>query len=132
MTDNTQTRWYWILYEHGNSNLIYQEAVTEFEPDLSSFPSHLTYAELSQSVFDSMEDHLQYKYNSDGTVTEVDHDTNAGLFMRHLRNEKLAETDHWAVGDRTMTAEQSTYRQALRDVPAQAGFPDNITWPTKP
>jgi hypothetical protein len=25
-----------------------------------------------------------------------------------------------------------TYRQALRDVPAQAGFPDNITWPTKP
>jgi hypothetical protein len=25
-----------------------------------------------------------------------------------------------------------TYRQALRDVPEQAGFPDNITWPTKP
>lgn len=25
-----------------------------------------------------------------------------------------------------------TYRQALRDVPAQAGFPHNVTWPTKP
>ena len=25
-----------------------------------------------------------------------------------------------------------TYRQALRDVPEQAGFPDKITWPTKP
>ena len=25
-----------------------------------------------------------------------------------------------------------TYRQALRDLPAQAGFPDSITWPTKP
>ena len=25
-----------------------------------------------------------------------------------------------------------TYRQALRDVPAQEGYPDTITWPTKP
>ena len=25
-----------------------------------------------------------------------------------------------------------TYRQALRDVPQQAGFPDNIQWPVKP
>jgi len=24
------------------------------------------------------------------------------------------------------------YRQALRDITAQAGFPNNITWPTKP
>lgn len=24
------------------------------------------------------------------------------------------------------------YRQALLDVPQQAGFPDSITWPTKP
>jgi hypothetical protein len=25
-----------------------------------------------------------------------------------------------------------TYRQELRDVPSQAGFPDSITWPTEP
>lgn len=25
-----------------------------------------------------------------------------------------------------------TYRQALRDVPEQTGYPDAITWPTKP
>lgn len=35
-----------------------------------------------------------------------------------LNNEKKAE---WA-----------TYRQALRDVPAQQGFPDNIVWPVAP
>jgi len=35
------------------------------------------------------------------------------------------------LSDSDKTAWQ-TYRQALRDVPAQAGFPDNITWPTKP
>ena len=28
--------------------------------------------------------------------------------------------------------ELKAYRQALRDVPAQSGFPDSITWPTKP
>ena len=28
--------------------------------------------------------------------------------------------------------EWTNYRQALLDVPAQEGYPDNITWPTKP
>ena len=28
--------------------------------------------------------------------------------------------------------EWTNYRQALLDVPAQAGYPDDITWPTKP
>ena len=28
--------------------------------------------------------------------------------------------------------EWKTYRQALLDVPAQSGFPNSITWPTKP
>jgi len=35
-----------------------------------------------------------------------------------------------------LTAEQqqawADYRQALLDVPQQAGFPDNVVWPTKP
>lgn len=34
--------------------------------------------------------------------------------------------------DRTMTAEQAAYRQALRDITNQPGFPTDITWPTKP
>jgi len=25
-----------------------------------------------------------------------------------------------------------TYRQALRDIPAQSGFPANVTWPVDP
>ena len=49
-----------------------------------------------------------------------------------LRNDLLAETDWWATSDRTMTAEQTAYRQALRDITDQDGFPTNITWPTKP
>ena len=51
---------------------------------------------------------------------------------RQERNALLAETDWWAVADRTMTQAEIDYRQALRDVPAQAGFPENVIWPTKP
>ena len=51
---------------------------------------------------------------------------------RALRDELLAETDWTANSDVTMSAEMTTYRQALRDIPAQSGFPDTVTWPTKP
>ena len=51
---------------------------------------------------------------------------------RRERDQLLAASDWWAVSDRTMSADQTAYRQALRDITAQAGFPNNITWPTKP
>lgn len=72
-----------------------------------------------------------------GVPTEVAEDAELILegrseSVRSERDRLIAETDWWSASDLTMTAEQTAYRQALRDVPAQAGFPDNITWPTKP
>lgn len=52
--------------------------------------------------------------------------------MRHERMILLGQSDTWALTDRTMTAEQVAYRQALRDITDQAGFPTDITWPTRP
>ena len=51
---------------------------------------------------------------------------------RQERNTLLAETDWWANSDVRMTDKQRAYRQALRDVTKQEGFPIDITWPTKP
>jgi len=51
---------------------------------------------------------------------------------RKLRNELLGETDWMAVTDRTLTPEETNYRQALRDVPDQEGFPSVVVWPAKP
>ena len=48
------------------------------------------------------------------------------------RQPLLAATDTWGLADYPATAEQTAYRQALRDITDQAGFPNNITWPTKP
>ena len=47
------------------------------------------------------------------------------------RNELLAETDWMANSDYNMSDEWKAYRQALRDLPAQSGFP-NVDFPTKP
>ena len=51
---------------------------------------------------------------------------------RQYRDTFLVETDWWALTDLTMTDAQTAYRQALRDLPDQEGFPENIVWPTKP
>jgi hypothetical protein len=57
--------------------------------------------------------------------------------MRLLRVERdrlLAGTDWMAGSDVTLASAWKTYRQALRDAPAQDGVTglDNVTWPTKP
>ena len=52
--------------------------------------------------------------------------------LREERDRLLAETDYLALSDNTMSAAMTTYRQALRDITDQAGFPASVTWPTKP
>ena len=81
---------------------------------------------------------------TDSEIASKINELNAAEPMRLLREERdrlLAETDWWASSDRTMTSEQTTYRQALRDLPSTEGsnatIDDNdllsgVTWPTKP
>jgi len=55
---------------------------------------------------------------------------------RDSRDRLLAECD-WVVvksleSGQAVPTEWATYRQALRDIPQQAGFPTSINWPVKP
>ena len=53
--------------------------------------------------------------------------------VRLLRNDLLANTDWTQVNDAPVDkVVWATYRQALRDVPSQSGFPNQVVWPTKP
>lgn len=52
--------------------------------------------------------------------------------LRAKRNQLLAETDYLALSDATLSADMQTYRQALRDLPANTSDPANPTWPVKP
>jgi len=52
--------------------------------------------------------------------------------LRTKRNQRLSETDYLALSDVTLSADMRTYRQALRDLPANTSDPTNPTWPIKP
>ena len=54
--------------------------------------------------------------------------------VRAERNTKLVATDWTQVGDAPQAIKDiyTTYRQALRDLPAQSGFPNEIIWPVQP
>jgi len=74
--------------------------------------------------------------------------TLAMMQLREERNEKLAESDWMAVGDRTLPDAWKTYRQQLRDLPhslptnkkpklvwdnnEMCYVISNVTWPTEP
>ena len=55
--------------------------------------------------------------------------------LRNRRNRLLAETDFYALSDVTLSDDMTTYRQALRDLPAGRDTVqkcEDATWPTKP
>mgnify|MGYP000892850215 CR=1 FL=1 len=71
--------------------------------------------------------------------TQAELDAATAASVRADRDARLTEVDaiagnalRWADLTSAKQAEWSTYRQALLDVPQQAGFPNSITWPTKP
>ena len=60
-------------------------------------------------------------------------DTEQAASVRQTRNDKLKESD-WtqlvdSIADKALWA---TYRQTLRDISSQTGFPFGITWPEQP
>lgn len=72
---------------------------------------------------------------SDKTADEItSYDNNVATDNRRLRDDKLKETDFYALSDVTMSAEMTTYRQALRDITSHANWPNlnDDDWPTKP
>lgn len=67
-----------------------------------------------------------------GTIEAVDTVLDPAAVTRAERDALLAGTDIYGLSDMTMTPEMLAYRQALRDITSQAGFPESIDWPTKP
>lgn len=78
----------------------------------------------------------------DGVTSQVDHRTDAQKAegIRMIRNELLVtEVDpivtnplRWAELSTEQQQDWADYRTALLNVPQQVGFPNEITWPTKP
>ena len=64
----------------------------------------------------------------------AEYDAEAATSVRAERDRLLAASDWWASSDLTMSAEQTAYRKALRDLPTHSNWPnlEGSDWPTKP
>ena len=98
---------------------------------------------------DMFADYTRTDVAEDGTETEVTvtkasqeeaytatKDAEAATAARATRDGLIASCDWMAIkafeAGTAVSTEWATYRQALRDVSAQEGFPNDITWPEKP
>lgn len=77
--------------------------------------------------------------NESGTAAEQEaaykaqRDAERGEAIRRNRNQMLTESDWTQLADSPVDKTAwATYRQELRDVPTQTGFPWTVTWPEKP
>ena len=125
--------------------------VDEIQPDVRPFSG--TYQTVSLGAPVQKDDGLWYEnwvvndMFSDTTVdgvttTKAEHEAahdaeltaNIASRVRSERDDLLAQTDWWASSDLTMAQAQTDYRQALRDLPSHANWPnlDEADWPTKP
>ena len=75
-------------------------------------------------------------YNGEYTIETIGYGSMTAEEARAERDKLLAETDWTQVLDAPIDAETReayrAYRQALRDIPDQEGFPGTITWPELP
>lgn len=74
------------------------------------------------------------EWEAEVAAWEAERPTRLAKQQRRKRDRLLQETDWWALSDRTMTAEQTAYRQSLRDITTHSDWPDlnDDDWPTKP
>lgn len=104
--------------EKGNTIFTYDEYVLTMQ-DRSG---------LEKIVQDNMEVWLAY-----AKAAETDNQAQA---VRDKRDKLLADTDWTQTDDAPLSGEDKEsvrkYRQALRDITAQSGFPQEIKWPEKP
>ena len=100
-----------------NDDIFYAEAVRKLNPSVVSMVGKLAYdVNFNEVVYDITAAETEAKYGS----------------LRQHRNQLLAETDYLALSDVTLSDEMQTYRQTLRDLPANTSDPANPVWPTKP
>ena len=69
-------------------------------------------------------------------LTDAEYDTVLAASARQKRDRLIAVTDYLVTPDYPIESDRlakiKIYRQALRDIPEQSGFPRTITWPEKP
>ena len=110
---------------NSEGNVVSKQSLRNAYPNISfRFP-------VEQSTLDALN-------ITDFTIGElIPSDETAGFDLstevRLQRNTLLSESDYTQLRDAPVDSSTwATYRQELRDLPNQAGFPDTVIWPVKP
>ena len=74
-------------------------------------------------IFNNKEDEEAYRLKID---------TQASESIRSTRNSLISKSDWMGCSDVIMSDEWRQYRQELRDITTQEGFPHNVDWPEEP
>jgi hypothetical protein len=109
-----------------------EQVVTQEHPQYDSKTQRVSL--LNTPVLESGQWLLKWTIGPKTAEELAQQDAAQAAAIRSERNTKLGATD-WTQGKDIPDNVSSTwaaYRQALRDVPAQAGFPWEVTWPTQP
>jgi len=88
---------------------------------------------LGPTFIDTVEDGVTTTAAEHEAAYKASKDAEQAKSVRATRDAKLAECDWTQVADAPVDkAVWATYRQALRDVTAQTGFPWTVEWPDAP
>jgi len=74
-------------------------------------------------IFNNQEEEDSYRLNIDNQASEG---------IRDTRNSLISKSDWMGCSDVVMSDEWREYRQELRDITTQEGFPHNVDWPEEP
>lgn len=86
-------------------------------------------AETGENIIREMNDDEYAEWLSEAPKREQA----ASESVRSVRNQKLKDSDWTQIADAPVDqVAWATYRQALRDIPSQQGFPWDVQWPTQP
>lgn len=92
-----------------------------------------------QTAFRDGVQQMNGKWYTKYSVADISDDAKAAVdarqadAVRATRNQKLKDSDWTQVVDAPVSQMSwAAYRQALRDVPSQVGFPWDVQWPTEP
>ena len=141
----------WVAQTYAKSlSGISEEAVNRFESDIVFEGPQATggtvYQYSQRDGVEQIEGKWYTKYIlgpvfTDGETTAVEQeaaykamkDAEQAANVRRSRTEMLQDCDWTQIADSTADkATWATYRQQLRDITTQSGFPWTVTWPTQP
>jgi Phage tail assembly chaperone protein len=74
----------------------------------------------------------QAEYDTNKAAWDAGANDRKAAEVRTERNEKITACDWRVLPDVSNSDAWKVYRQALRDVPMQLGFPNNVVWPDAP